>query len=196
MSKRILALALVLLTLFALGCSKATKGENADVLKVDENDAMTIDMDKLTYFSFELVTLYQFADVFAQAFSYELLPSSSVDSTYIDTFAAHGITVMPYDISSMDGANKMSLLTYQTEQGIMLIELLCTDFEEDGREFLVLCLSVIKLCEPDLAQDDDAVMQLLKDILTSQKLTSESGITYQIEKTEENSVTLTILPKQ
>jgi len=90
----------------------------------------------------------------------------------------------------------MSLLTYQTEQGIMLIELLCTDFEEDGREFLVLCLSVIKLCEPDLAQDDDAVMQLLKDILTSQKLTSESGITYQIEKTEENSVTLTILPKQ
>jgi len=195
MSKRILAIVLVLLTLVTLGCSKASKGNNTDILKANENDSMTIDMDKLTYFSFEMVTLYQFVEIYAEAMGYQFLPSTSIDSNYVDTFADYGITVMPYDINSIDGTNKMSLLTYQTEQGIMLIELLCPDFEEDGREFLMMCLSVIKLCEPDLAQDDDAVMELLKNIVTDQKITSESGITYQLDKTDENSVTLTIIPK-
>ena len=195
MSKRILAIVLVLLTLVTLGCSKASKGNNTDILKANEDESTTIDMDKLTYFSFELVTLYQFVEIFAEAMGYQFLPSSSLDSSYVDAFADYGITFMPYDITSMDGVNKMSLLTYQTEQGIMLIELLCPNFEEDGREFLVLCLSVIKLCEPDLAEDDDAVMELLKDIVTNQKVTSESGVNYQFDKTEENSVTLTILPK-
>ena len=193
MGKRILAIALVLLTLVALGCSKTSKSENADILKADENEAMTIDVEKLNCFTFDSATLFQRVEIFTKAYGYQMLPTTLEKSMYAETFATFGITILAYDINNMEGENTGSLLTYTTERGIVMVEVLCPDLEEYGEEFLTLCLSVMTLSEPEGTEEED-ILKIFEETVTNNEYTSKAGTTYQLSKSEDDIISFLIYP--
>jgi hypothetical protein len=200
MGKRILAVVLVLLTLFALGCSKASKDtKDEEIAQAQEQTIESTpvplgqegttpsDEETVPYasFWFSEEEAIRFINVLLGAHKCSLGEREVMASESNGESTETDVSTIAYQFITEQKGSHAGVFIDSANSNIIRISIYCTDYENYQDEYTNFCFYIIQFCDPMMTNDTEGTNLIIQSIIPNDGIYLNNGIQYRAATTED-----------